>query len=341
MFDCILRFFRKKAVSTGLICNTLNIGNADVRILILSAEKKNQNFYRDLELAGQTQALFLSEHFPWAAYDYSVRRVIDEYFGEQQPDWIFVNYNHGYTWRLMDLGEVAAPVVGFVGDHYDFTDSAERSRVKQAFFGKLGNLAAMVSAYPHTDETVADALGRPDLPFIYLPWAVDPTVFRDLGKRRRYDIACLGALTEGKYPLRRKVRAWIENDSGLRYLRKKRVGGHDGEQFNAALNTTWSAFTCASAMRYTLMKFFEIPAAGALMFGEMTPELTALGFRDGEHYVAVDDDNFAKRIAYYTSAAGRQEGERIRRAGRDFVVAEHTWAKRIPPFLAAVDGVLR
>jgi spore maturation protein CgeB len=242
---------------------------------------------------------------------------------------------------LKDLGAITSPLVGFVGDHYDFLDDAPRSRIKQEFFRNLGNLVVMVSAYPHTNIQVATSLGRPDIPFIYLPWAISPAVFRDLGKRRRYDIACLGALTEGKYPLRRKVRAWIENDSGLRYIRKKRIGGHDGEQFNAALNTTCSAFTCASAMRYTLMKYFEIPASGALMFGEPTPELAGLGFRDGEHYVAVDEDNFAERIAHYTSASGRQEGERIRRAGHDFVIADHTWEKRIPPFLTAVDVVLR
>jgi hypothetical protein len=183
--------------------------------------------------------------------------VAAERYGGKPDD--FLNYNHHYTHQLRGLNELGVPVFGFVGDHYDFTDDSPRARVKQEYFRGLTNLVALLSAYPHTNNLVAQVLGRPELPFIYLPWAIDPNVFRDLGKRRRYDIACLGALTEGKYPFRREVRAWLESQSQLSYIRKKRIGGHDGVLFNKALNTTRSAFTCASA-RYTLMKYFEIPA---------------------------------------------------------------------------------
>lgn len=341
MFKLIKQWLSPGAGQKGVVLDTLGSGDVSApKVLIISAEKKNQNYYRDRELARQTRALFLSDNYPWADCDYSVQRVIDTHFRNEQPDWIFFNYNHGYSWRLHDLGTLSCPVLGFVGDHYDFIDDAPRSQVKQEFFRGLKNLAAMVTAYPHTNESVADAMRWPNLPFIYLPWAIDPETFRDFGSRRKYDIACLGALTEGKYPLRRSVRTWIEEESGLRYIRKKRIGGHDGEQFNAALNTTWSAFTCASAMRYTLMKYFEIPAAGTLMFGEETPELQALGFRDGEHYVAVSAENFADRIRYFTSQAGRNEGERIRLQGRDFVVQQHNWKKRITAFLPDVAQVL-
>jgi hypothetical protein len=342
VLSLIRKIFGAGLRSSGVVADTLASGAVNTpRVLILSAEKKNQNYYRDLELAKCTRCLFLSEKFPWDRRGFNVQSVIDEYFQGNAPDWIFLNYNHQYSWQLKDLGALASPLVGFVGDHYDFLDDAPRSRIKQDFFRNLGNLVAMVSAYPHTNIQVATSLGRPDIPFLYLPWAVDGQVFRDLGRRRKFDIACLGALTEGKYPLRRKVRAWIEQESGLNYIRKKRIGGHDGDQFNQALNSTYSAFTCASTYRYTLMKFFEIPASGTLMFAESTPELCALGFQDGVHFVAVNESNFAERIRHFTSNDGRTQGELIRLQGQRFVLENHIWQKRMPTFIDQVNALLR
>jgi hypothetical protein len=204
----------------------------------------------------------------------------------------------------------------------------------------------MVSAYPHTNQVVAKALERPELPFLSLPWAIDPEVFCDLGRRRNYDIACIGALTEGVYPFRRLVRDWLEAQKDLGFFDKKRVkgrggSGHDGGAFNLALNKVRSAFTCASAMRYTVMKYFEIPASGALLFAEHTPDLEALGFRDGENFVAVTPENFRERIQYYLAAQGREDWDRIRRAGRSFIQAKHTWQRRIAEFLPQVEAVIR
>lgn len=336
------RLFDRKELSQGPISDTRSSGPASApRLLVLSSAKRNQNFYRDLELAKQTRSLLLGEDFNWDAWDHDVARMAAEHFAGGAPDAIFLNYNHHYTHRLKGIDALGVPVLGFVGDHYDFTDDVPRALVKQEFFRQLTNLVALVSAYPHTNDIVAQALGRPALPFIYLPWAVDAAVFRDLGQRRRYDIACLGALTDGKYPFRRQVRTWIESQKRLSYIRKKRIGGHDGEQFNRALNTTRSAFTCASALDYTLMKYFEIPASGALLFGEKTAALTALGFIDGEHYVAVEPTHFHESFEHFLLGDGRQAAERIRQAGNIFVRTEHTWEKRIGAFVPDIQRVLR
>jgi hypothetical protein len=341
LLDILYRLLGKSRIVSRPEADTrAGVSVNGLRLLILSSTKRNQNYYREMELARQTSSVFLAENFNWTAWDHDISKVAAEYFADGRPDAIFLNYNHSYTHRLNGLDALEIPIFAFVGDHYDFTDSSQRALVKQQYFRGIKNLAAMVSAYPHTNSVVSAALGRPELPFIYLPWAVDTSVFHDRGKRRSYDIACLGALTEGKYPLRRKVRRWIEEGSGLRYIRKKRIGGHDGDQFNRALNTTYSAFTCASAFRYTLMKYFEIPASGALMFGETTPELEDLGFRDGEHYVAVDDSNFVERIRHYTSKAGRLEGERIRMRGCEFVSTTHTWSRRIPGLIDEIRHFL-
>lgn len=337
--------FRDRTPVSAIAEDTRSSGPISApRLLILSGSKRNQNYYRDRELARQTRSVFLTEAFDFAACDWDVERIATELLGGR-PDWIFLNYVSAYSPRLHGFERLQAPVIGFVGDHYNFTETSPAAVAKQEFFRTLP-LAAMASAYPHTNEIVAEALGRPGLPFLYLPWAIDPEVFRDMGRRRCYDIACMGALTEGKYPFRRQVRTWLEEQKDLRLFGKKRVKGHggsdhDGEAFNLALNKVRSAFTCASAMRYTLMKYFEIPASGALLFGETTPELSALGFRDGEHYVAVTPDDFAERMRHYLSADGRAEWERIRQTGCHFIRTHHNWKRRIADFLPQVEALIR
>jgi|GEM_PF-447766 len=327
-----------------IACDTRDTGSAAApRVLILTGSKRNQNYYRDIELARQTRSLMLTEDFDFAAHDWDVERIAQVYFAGR-PDWIFVNYIQSYSHKLHGFDRLSVPVLGFVGDHYNFTDTTPAAQAKQAFFRSLP-LAALVSAYPHTNSQVAEALGQPQLPFIYLPWAIDSTVFYDLGKKRSDDIACMGALTEGKYPFRRQVRAWLESQHELRLFARKRVKGrggsdHDGEAFNLALNRVKAAFTCASSMHYLLMKYFEIPAAGTLLFAEHIPDLDSLGFIAGVHYVAVTPDDFSERMRYFLKGAGVAEGERIRRAGHTFVHERHTWPRRINGFLIEVQGLL-
>lgn len=329
----------------AILANTLETWPALApKVLILSGSKRNQNYYRDIELARQTRALLVAEGHDFAAYDWDISRLCQDQMGGA-PDWVFLNYIQSYTPQLKGFEALGAPVLGFVGDHYNFLDQTPAALAKQTFFRSLP-LAGMVTAYPHTSNAVAQAMGWKDLPFLHLPWAIDPTVFRDLETKRRYDIACMGALTEGKYPFRRQVRVWLETQRELRLFGKKRVKGrggsdHDGEAFNQALNRVRSAFTCASAMRYLLMKYFEIPGAGALMFAESIPDLEALGFRDGEHFVAVTPENFSTLMRYYLTGAGQEEGESIRRRGHDFVHQHHTWNRRIADFLPQANRLAR
>lgn len=344
LFGVMRRWWRTPLAINPIAADSRH-GKGDVLpcVLILSSSKRNQNFYRDLELARQTRAVFLTEAFDFESYGWNIDRVAIALFG-RAPDWIFLNYSQAYTWRLQGFDRLSSPVFGFVGDHYNFLETGPAAITKQTFFRQIP-LVALVTAYPNTNNAVAEALGKPNLPFIYLPWAIDPSIFHDLGRHRRYDIACMGALTEGKYPFRRQVRAWLEAQRSLRLYGKKRVKGasgsdHDGEAFNRALNDVRAVFSCASSMNYVLMKYFEIPAAGALLFGERTVELDCLGFVDGDNYIAVTPDNFAERMQACLKGADRDLGEVVRQRGMEFVRENHTWEKRIVGFLEDVRQVL-
>lgn len=303
--------------------------------LILSSSKKNQNFYRDKSLATITGGIFLTETFDFAKYNFNIQKIIDFFFNRGVQG-IFINYVPSYTSKLDFDGLNAKNLCGFVGDHYNFSEKKDSFLAKQNFFKKV-SWDFMVSAYPHTNAIVQKALGQ-QYKFIDMPWAIDPLVFYDLKLRRKFDIACMGALSEGKYPFRRQMREWMVRESHLNYYKKSRVRGvngadHDGPAFNVALNASRAAFTCASSMHYTLMKYFEIPAAGTLLFAEKTALYEAMGFVDGIHYVAVTPEDFREKITLYLSKNYNDVVEKIVENANDFIMKHHTWDLRIEAFL--------
>ncbi|MGV6809503.1 MAG: glycosyltransferase [bacterium] len=311
-------------------------------MLILSSTKRNQNYYRDQALSQQTYSITITEQFDFTTFQWDISQIIRVYF-DKEPEWIFINYIAAYTHKLIGFEKINSKVIGFVGDHYNFTDNSDSAQQKQAFFKQLP-LFAMVSAYPHTNALVAKALGKENLPFVYLAWAIDPHVFYDLGKNRKYDIACMGAMTVGKYPFRRQVREWLEAQKRLKLFKKKRVKGknksdHDGVAFNQALNQCRAAFTCASSMQYTLMKYFEIPASGALLFAEETADLKKLGFRDHIHYIKVTPDNFQQKMLHYLNPNKQPLAEDVRQTGMKFVQEKHNWSVRIETFLEDLSAL--
>jgi hypothetical protein len=311
-------------------------------MLILSGTKRNQNYYRDQALSQQTYSIALTEQFDFATFDWDISQIIRVYF-DQEPEWIFINYIAAYTNKLTGFDKVNSKIIGFVGDHYNFTDHNKQALQKQAFFKQLP-LFAMATAYPHTNKLVANVLGKESLPFIHLAWAIDPTVFNDLGGKRKYDIACMGAITVEKYPFRYQVREWLELQKTLKLFKKKRVksaknGDHDGVAFNQALNQCRAAFTCASVMQYTLMKYFEIPASGALLFAEETTDLRALGFRDHIHYIKVTPDNFQQKMLHYLHPTKKNLAEDISKKGMELVQKKHNWTIRIENFLEDLSAL--
>lgn len=121
---------------------------------------------------------------------------------------------------------------------------------------------------------------------------------------------------------------------------RKSISYHADGRPNKLGKAIYSAFTCASSMNYTLMKYFEIPGSGALLFAEKTKEFSELGFVDGVHYVAVTLENYQERMLHYLKGEGHEKAEQIRLEGHEFVRQNHTWEKRISIFLDEVQSLL-
>jgi hypothetical protein len=308
-------------------------------MLILSGEKRNQNYYRDVALLRHAGGALVTDAFDFRATGWDVDRVAERVLEGQKPDLVFVAYHHGFTNRFQGLDRLRAPTIGFVGDSYDFLGEDAKRAEKAAWF-RAANFGALLSVYPHTDEMVWAGLGR-RVPIFHSAWAVDANIFAPQGRRRRYDIASLGAHTTGKYPFRIAVREHLESQHELRfYARQRMPGGHDGPRFAGTLNRLRSCFTCASVYGFTVMKYFEIPACGTLLFAEPTDATAALGFRDGENFVAVTPADFREKFHYYLRQAPDETVTRISQAGRHLIESRHTWDIRAAELLTMFRQVL-
>jgi Glycosyl transferases group 1 len=311
-----------------------------LRILILSGEKRNQNYYRDVALLRHAGGAMVTDAFDFRATGWDVPRVAETALDGQKPDLVFVSYHHGFTNRFQGLDRLRVPKIGFVGDSYDFLGEDAKRAEKAAWF-RAANFDALLSVYPHTDEMVRTGLGRCQIPILHSAWAVDAGIFAPQGRRRRYDIASLGAHTAGKYPFRIAVREYLESQDELRFFSRQRMpGGHDGPRFARTLNRLRSCFTCASVYRFTVMKYFEIPACGTLLFAEPTDATAALGFRDGENFVAVTPSDFRGKFHYYLRQAPDEAVARISQAGRQLIETRHTWDVRATELLTLFRQVL-
>lgn len=305
-------------------------------LLLITSQKRNQNYYRDLELARRFSTVWLSEYFPFSDFDHDLGRILAHLAPGIQPDWVWLNYHRSYTYRLTGWEGLDAPVAAFVGDPWDFTSSKPVHLEKLAFLRRL-QPQVWVNPYPGAKDAVRAGLEDETLPLIDSYWAVPADIFRPRGYRRKYDVSVLGSLTANHYPFRNQVRNYLLGQRRLKFFKKTRVGVHDGETFARALNRCRASFTDASVFGYPLAKYFEIPACGALLFAQPLPDLEASGFRDGINFVAVTPQDFVAKMQYYLLDAP-EEAARIAQAGAELVHSRHTWEKRVSELLTHIAG---
>ncbi len=107
--------------------------------------------------------------------------------------------------------------------------------------------------------------------------------------------------------------------------------------FARGLLDTKLVYTARGAFGMPIRKFFEIPAAGALMVCVPPTNFAALGFRDGQHYVAAEPEVLPQLIRELLSNADK--AAKIARSGQDLVFAKHSLAARARQFRACLDAL--
>ena len=141
------------------------------------------------------------------------------------------------------------------------------------------------------------------------------------------------------YPLRLRVKALA--DDGVYPIAFHQHPGYRcdfnydtntslGREYARKINNYRAAFTDSSKYKYSVAKYFEIPATGALLLADcaISEPLRAAGFIDGVNYIGVSDRDLEEKIAYVLDESNHGELDKIRRNGQDLVWQTHKTSDR-------------
>jgi glycosyl transferase family 1 len=175
-------------------------------------------------------------------------------------------------------------------------------------------------------------------PVVWIPHSAGPDFFLPFNEDPEPLVFLSGAVS-WHYPLRIQVKELADRGAapivyhphpgyhcGYDYEHDERVGKGYAEKIHRHL----AAFTDALVYRYTVAKFFEIPATGALLLGDraVSDALRSLGFEEDIHYLPVGSEDVEEKIAWALDPVHRPRVDEIRRRGQALVLERHTTSHR-------------
>jgi hypothetical protein len=172
----------------------------------------------------------------------------------------------------------------------------------------------------------------------WLPHSASPDFVLEYNEHPEAAVFLSGAINQ-YYPLRQAMLRLYERGehaivfqehAGYHCSHDYGQDGDVGRSFAEKLRRRLVGFTDCSTFRYTVAKYFEIPATGALLLAEgaVSRELATLGFEEGIHYVPVCAEDLEDRLGYVLDARNREEIDTIRRRGQELVRTRHTTGHR-------------
>jgi spore maturation protein CgeB len=169
---------------------------------------------------------------------------------------------------------------------------------------------------------------------VVLTHAIDKALFEEVSNERIYEVGWVGHF----FPVIYKRRSRIIPRLAEKFRMNEWQHEHSQEEMamvykssKVVVNVSRDDFPQESNMRA-----FETMAAGALSVCGIPTELTEWGFREGEHFVAYrDEKEINGLVSYYL--AHELERKRIAEAGRQKVLKEHTYDKRVETILESLQ----
>lgn len=180
---------------------------------------------------------------------------------------------------------------------------------------------------------------------IWIPHHVDLSVYRDYGLKKEIPMLMMGAVNPVTYPLRHKMlRALAGRKDFVFHAHPgyRNIGAHEGkfvrEKYAMEINRAKLFLTCDSIYQYPVAKYFEVPACRTLLLAPDSPELYDLGFRAGEHFVAINEKDFLEKAKYY--ASHDEERQAIADNGFRLVRTRHSTAARAKELVASIRNIV-
>jgi Glycosyl transferases group 1 len=107
--------------------------------------------------------------------------------------------------------------------------------------------------------------------------------------------------------------------------------------FAARIASTRFSYTCGSALRMPIRKFFEIPAAGSVLVCRPFEGFSDAGYRDGVNAVIAEPDTLID--VHQSLMADPDKAQRIARAGQRLVMDGHSLSARARDLSSILDAV--
>jgi hypothetical protein len=108
--------------------------------------------------------------------------------------------------------------------------------------------------------------------------------------------------------------------------------------FRRKLASSRYSYTCGSGLRMPIRKFFEIPAAGAVLACQPFTGFSEAGFRDGVNAVVCDPKDIVD--VHRMLVGDPDRAQRIASAGRQLVASQHSIGARAGQFQKILDAAI-
>jgi hypothetical protein len=173
---------------------------------------------------------------------------------------------------------------------------------------------------------------------VWSPHSASPEFLLPFNERAENDVFLSGAIND-YYPMRQMMCELVEAGRH-RIVRQPHPGYHCGYDhqrdpavgpgYARAINRYRTAFADGLIYRYTVAKFFEIPATGALLLADraVCEPLGRLGFIESEHYLSAAAEDLADRVREVLDESNYARLDAIRRRGQALVWDRHKTSDR-------------
>jgi spore maturation protein CgeB len=257
-----------------------------------------------------------------------------------KPDFIFhydIGWYHFLAPHITGLHETTIPKGAFVIDSH-FGEDIRKSYFDSNQIDLIFSVTKthFLNTYPEYEEK-----------FRWLPWSINPEVFKDWKLEKSIDFLLMGLLDDpqiGGYPFRKAVLQKMKDEKGFVHHAHPghNIGYNDGaiinEAFAQEINRSKIFFTCGSQIGYPVLKFFEVLGCRTLLLAESNQDILELGFKDGVHFIACDRTNFYNKAAFYLEQ--EEKREQIANNGFHFIHTNHTNEIRAKQFINEIKAFL-
>jgi len=138
---------------------------------------------------------------------------------------------------------------------------------------------------------------------IWFPHSVNDKIFKDYHLDKDVFLLQTGAIYK-VYETRNFIKNFFENgkfgNNWYRYIPRPKetdsVKWPIGVDYAKEINKSYMTVCCGSKLEYSVMKYFEIPLCGSIVFGDYFDELRDLGFKPNINMIEIDKDNFEEQL---------------------------------------------